>query len=504
MKKMRCSLFLFAMMLCIPFVKVDAASVKKPVIGTVKMVPGKTTIKLKVKKGYKYYYTLNGKAPKKGTKSAKVYNTKKGIVITKKTTVKIATYKGSKHSKVLTKTYKVYRKPSLNQKSFNLYVGNKYQLKVKNADTKITWKSSNTKIATVSSKGLVGGKSKGSATIKCKVNGVLLSCKVTVKPRPDNNTNNNTTTNNKVIKSVVTFRGKNIVLGSSAASLVISVGQPNRVDKVCTVYSNTCTQRYVYNEFGNFIMFDVVNGIVRGWYTNSPNITVDGLKCGMPRDIIASTMRSKYGVLDSDYSLWEYPYDYRYYKKGSENYYRFFTDGHKDKSPLYGKIVSIVVSDNWHVVMGNSGYDNGISVDSEYSLNECKESLDILNGWRYLHGKHSLEWDPKGYALKEAKAHTMDMLNNHFLGHNSTRYSTMQKRYDAAYSDENGVYVSYYESENAASGESAIINMHTLYNSWGHFNNMVNNEYHKQYAAALAVEANSFNARFTQEFCCYK
>ena len=46
---------------------------------------------------------------------------------------------------------------------------------------KITWKSSNPKIATVDAKGVVTGKKKGTVTITAKVNGLTRKCKVTVE-----------------------------------------------------------------------------------------------------------------------------------------------------------------------------------------------------------------------------------------------------------------------------------------------------------------------------------
>ncbi len=55
------------------------------------------------------------------------------------------------------------------------------QLKVQWQAGKITWKSSNKKVATVSSKGKVTAKKKGKATITAKVAGKTYKCKVTVK-----------------------------------------------------------------------------------------------------------------------------------------------------------------------------------------------------------------------------------------------------------------------------------------------------------------------------------
>ena len=68
----------------------------------------------------------------------------------------------------------------LNTSSVNLCVGDKYQLKLTGTTKKVTWKSSKTAVAKVSSKGLVTAKGKGSATITATVSKKSYSCKVKV------------------------------------------------------------------------------------------------------------------------------------------------------------------------------------------------------------------------------------------------------------------------------------------------------------------------------------
>lgn len=73
------------------------------------------------------------------------------------------------------------KKVKLNKTKLSLYVGKTYTLKLKNNKKKIKWSTSNKKVATVSSKGKVKARKKGSATITAKVGKKKYKCKVTVK-----------------------------------------------------------------------------------------------------------------------------------------------------------------------------------------------------------------------------------------------------------------------------------------------------------------------------------
>ena len=72
-------------------------------------------------------------------------------------------------------------KPRLNKKKVTLYVGKSVRLKVKGTKKKAKWKSSNKKVAAVSSKGKVSAKKKGTARITAKIGKKKLVCRVTVK-----------------------------------------------------------------------------------------------------------------------------------------------------------------------------------------------------------------------------------------------------------------------------------------------------------------------------------
>ena len=73
----------------------------------------------------------------------------------------------------------------LNKKKVTIKVGGKVTLKLKNAKKKVTWKSSKKKVASVSAKGIVRGKSAGTAKITAKSNKKSYTCTVIVKEKQD-------------------------------------------------------------------------------------------------------------------------------------------------------------------------------------------------------------------------------------------------------------------------------------------------------------------------------
>ena len=70
-------------------------------------------------------------------------------------------------------------------KKVNLKAGKKYKMKItavpKNTDEKISYKSSNKKVATVSTGGVIKGKKKGTAVLTVSSGKYKRKCKVTVK-----------------------------------------------------------------------------------------------------------------------------------------------------------------------------------------------------------------------------------------------------------------------------------------------------------------------------------
>ena len=109
--------------------------------------------------------------------SGKVTAKKKGSAII------TATVKNTSYScKVTVQT------PKLSKTSVNLQAGKSTSLKVSGTNQKITWKSSDTKVATVSSSGKVTAKKAGTCKIYATVLGKKYTCRVTVKKASSSST----------------------------------------------------------------------------------------------------------------------------------------------------------------------------------------------------------------------------------------------------------------------------------------------------------------------------
>ena len=120
----------------------------------------------------------------------------------------------------------------LNKKSISLNVGKTYTLKASGTKGKITWTSSKKSVATVSSKGVVKAKKKGTAVITAKYGKKKLTCKVTVKQPVKSIKLNKTSATLKKGKSLTL---KATISPSSANNKAVTWSSSNK--KVATVSS---------------------------------------------------------------------------------------------------------------------------------------------------------------------------------------------------------------------------------------------------------------------------
>lgn len=151
----------------------------------------KKNVSLNVGKTYTLKATgIKGKITWTSSKKSVATVSSKGVVKAKKKGTAVITAKYGKKKLTCKVTVKQpVTSIKLSKTSISLNEGKTYSLKTsiapKNADNKaVVWKSSNTKIATVSSKGIVAAKSAGTATITATAkdgSGKKSSCKVTIK-----------------------------------------------------------------------------------------------------------------------------------------------------------------------------------------------------------------------------------------------------------------------------------------------------------------------------------
>lgn len=130
--------------------------------------------------GQKFTLKVNGGSGTAKWKSAdsKIASVNKSGVVTAKKVGK-TTITATRNGVQMRCTVTV-KKPSLKTTSLTLQRGDKSTLKINGGTGTVKWKSADTKIATVSKKGVVTAKKLGKTTITATVNGYTLKCKVAI------------------------------------------------------------------------------------------------------------------------------------------------------------------------------------------------------------------------------------------------------------------------------------------------------------------------------------
>ena len=136
----------------------------------------KATIYLYANKTLKITGKVGKATFKSSNKKVAVVNKSGKITAKKKGTCTITV----KTNGITLKCKVTVKNPRLSKSKLTLYNTDKYKLKVLGGKGKIKWKSSNKKIATVTSKGVVRGKKGGTCTITAKRGKFTLKCKIRV------------------------------------------------------------------------------------------------------------------------------------------------------------------------------------------------------------------------------------------------------------------------------------------------------------------------------------
>lgn len=154
-------------------------------------------------------------------------------------------------------------KVKMNKSKTTIYVGASEALKVTGTSKAVKWYTSNKKVATVSSKGKVVAKKKGTVTITAKVSGKKYKCKVTVK-NPYINTSSKemyvgdtyslklTGTSIKSVKSsnknIATVNKKGTVTAKKSGTVTISLIGKNKKTYKCKITVQDKEHKHKYTE----------------------------------------------------------------------------------------------------------------------------------------------------------------------------------------------------------------------------------------------------------------
>ena len=161
----------------------------------------------------------------------------------------------------------------LNKTSITMYTGQTSTLKVSGTSKKVTWSTSNKKVATVSYRGVISAKSSGSATITARVNNKNLKCRVTVKKQATNNKKAALKAYYNFLKSYrfttdYSTRGFNLayINNDSIPELVVFDGDYHAAGGKVYAYVNGKV-KYVgeFGEWGGF-EYQEKKGVIRSFY----------------------------------------------------------------------------------------------------------------------------------------------------------------------------------------------------------------------------------------------
>lgn len=249
----------------------------------------------------------------------------------------------------------------------------------------------------------------------------------------------------------LTTKWHTISTGENVDEMMKKIGKPNRIEK-----SIGALTWYVYNhDYEEFLMVAVENGTVCGFYTNTPEFSVND-------KVVAGETYS-----------------------GTVKNMTVYTDKFNDN-----KVYAVLVYPREYTAEKAAEYETS----AEYLNIQARENADCVNSFRVANGLKPLAWND--LLAKTAILHSEDMAKQDYFAHVSLDGKQPHERY---YANGGTSYHSY--GENIAAGRAfGIDNFDGWLNSEGHRSNMLSSDFTTIGVGGGYDASSKYHYYFTQNF----
>lgn len=253
----------------------------------------------------------------------------------------------------------------------------------------------------------------------------------------------------------------NIEIGAVKAEVEASVGEPQRLT-LNEYGKHWSTYHEDYRNFMN-VMYDE-NDYVIGLYTNQDLIaSTVGITLGSSKDEVRQQLGDPMTGIRKGLIIYQYQQDAGYdVFNVNESYVTIFYDIHENDTVTAIQIIEEQTEKK------KAGYYADASEELKKGLEY--QLFDVTNATRVVHNLSLLTWDDN--VKKTARAHSLDMAENHYFNHTNLRG---QSPFDRMEEDELAFTMA---GENLAYGQISSIFAHEgLMNSLGHRENILQSKY---------------------------